>query len=161
MAAGMEIVKIAGQMRKLPKVIQHRFPRERAQALVRCAGVERIGRMRDDRADSVLCRKRTVRRKIRLIKRLRRAAARVAREELERIRTDGNGFFSHVQKPFRRGKVASNLLHRILLLFLSSAFSIPPRHALHQPCSRRTFFCRNSCRLCFYICSARKKRANI
>ena len=87
-------------MRKPPKVIQHRFPRERAQAFVRCAGVERIGRMRDDGADPVLCRKRAVRRKIRRIKRLRRAAARVSREELERIRADGNGFFSHVQKPF-------------------------------------------------------------
>ena len=74
--------------------------------------------MRDHGADPPLRRKRAICGNIRFIERLRRAAARVPRKELERVRADGDGLLPHMHKPLRRGKMAPDPDHHVLLFLL-------------------------------------------
>lgn len=53
-AAGVEVVEIARQVLEALDVVGHRLVREAAQVLLGCAGIHRVGRVRDKRDDRVL-----------------------------------------------------------------------------------------------------------
>ena len=95
MAARMEIVEIPRRRLEPREIIRERLPRERPQRRLRRAGVQRIGRVRDDRAEALRARERAKRRHILRIERLRAPAARIAREKRERARAERDRLAPH------------------------------------------------------------------
>ena len=100
-AARMHVVELAGRVLHAREVLRQRHAREIARLLGRRCRVERVGRMREDALDALLGRVRAKRRHVRRVDRLGFSAARVAREELERVGVDGHGVLRHVEIALR------------------------------------------------------------
>ena len=101
MASWMHVVKLTRRFFHSHEVVRQRCTRKLARFGSLRAGVERIGCVRQDTRDA-MCRGELVERgHVGGIDCLRLAPARVAREELERVRVNRNGVFRHRRKALR------------------------------------------------------------
>ena len=116
MAARMEIVIIARREFQPPEVVRHRFPGKRPQAVLFRAGIQGIGRMRDETHDLILLREGEERVHVFRVDFLRLAAARIAREKSEHVRAQFLRFLPHREIPARRRKMIPDMqrFHNIL-----------------------------------------------
>ena len=123
MAARMEVVVIARRELHATEVVRHRLPGEGPQAVLFCAGIQRIGSVRDEAHDLVFLREREERVHVLRVDFLRLAAARVAGKKGERVRAQFLRFLSHGQVPARGGKMISDM-QRFHAAFLSNRFVV-------------------------------------
>ena len=99
--AGMHIVQLVRRLLHAHEVLRQHLQGEFAGARLVGGGIQRVGRMREDARDAVFGRERVERRHVGRVDGLRTPAARVAREELERVRVDGGRIFRHAQIALR------------------------------------------------------------
>ena len=101
MASRVHVVKLARRFFHSHEIVRQRCTRKVARFGILRAGVESVGRVRQDARDA-MCRGELVERgHVGGIDCLRLAPARVAREELERVRANRDGVFRHRQKALR------------------------------------------------------------
>ena len=101
MASRMHVVKLTRCFFHSHEVVRQRRARKLARFGVLRARVERIGRVRQDARDTMRRGELVERGHVGGIDCLRLAPARVAREELERVRVNRDGVFRHRQKALR------------------------------------------------------------
>ena len=105
----MEIIKAAGrELHALQIFRKGAFGKVAHRGLI-AARVERIGRVRHERAEALFDRPRAERRNIALFHLCRRAAARVARKEGERVRAERRGALPHRHIPSGRGYMVAEI----------------------------------------------------
>ena len=137
MAAGVKIEHRTRDMRKPLKVLAHRAVCEIAHLRVRRSSVERIGRMRQHRREVMRLHEIIQRLRVRQIKGLHAAAARVAGEELERIRAEQDRLLAHGQIALRAGEMAADMQHGQFPFFLAFFACFAPLRASYRFCSAR------------------------
>ena len=98
MAAGMKIVAAVVDVFQAMQVIRHGLDGKFPCPLRLGAAIQCVRRMGQDGREMVLRHERVDGLHIVEVQRLRRAAARVAGEELECVGADGKGFLAHVAK---------------------------------------------------------------
>ena len=111
-AAGMEIVEIAGRQFHAQQVICKNLAGKLARPLILGAGVQRIRRMRHERAQPPVPLHLYERGGVRRVGAFCCAAARIAREELKSVRADRQRGFSHCSVALRRGQMAAQIQHK-------------------------------------------------
>ena len=105
----MEIIKAAGrELHALQIFRKGAFGKVAHRGLV-AARVERIGRVRHKRAEALFGRPRAKRRDVRFLHLGRRAAARIARKEGERVRAERRGALPHRHIPSGRGYMVAEI----------------------------------------------------
>ena len=100
-AAGMHVVQLMRRLLHTAEVLGQHHEREIARLLLVGGGVQRVRRVRQDALDAMLGRIGGKGRDVFRVDGLRTAAARVAREELERVGVDGHGVLRHVEIALR------------------------------------------------------------
>ena len=154
MAAGVEVVERVRDMLKACEVICHRFACEGAQVFLGGAGVHRIGRMGDERADAVLFTVAAEGAYVVHVERLRPAAARVACKEGEDVGIEVHCGLSHGEIAAGRRKVTADVKRMVCLLHGRNSVSL--RWDAHVRAARLRFFFFGGSAVCFLKPSQRK-----
>ena len=102
-ASWMEIIVVPRHIFHAPEVVLHRIARKLERLFLFCAGVQRIGRVRDDAAKLSCMLHLHKRRRIQRVNVLGRAASGVAGKKLKGVRADGQRRPSHGRKALGRG----------------------------------------------------------
>lgn len=108
-AAGMEIVNLMGECFHPREILRKAAVGEVPHLCIGGAGVERIRRVRDQRAEAVFAAKGEERLRIRGIDRFRVSAARITREELECVRANRERDAAGRSIPFCIAQVAAEI----------------------------------------------------
>ena len=93
----MEIVERPRRERQALEIIDEDLFGKLTNTRLGRGGIQRIGRMRENRSDPVLLRIGEKRLHVRLVERFRRSTPRIAGKELEHVRTNGNGGLPHCE----------------------------------------------------------------
>ena len=101
MRTGMHVVQLMRRLLHTAEALGQHHEREIARLLLVGGGVQRVRRVRQDALDAMLGRIGGKGRDVFRVDGLRTAAARVAREELERVGVDGHGVLRHVEIALR------------------------------------------------------------
>ena len=119
MAAGVEVVEIAGQVLEALDVVGHRLVRKAPQIFLSGTGIHRVGGMRDKRDDTLIFLVLQEGFDICEVELFRPAAARIAREKGKRVRIEPRRLAPHGEKALGRGQVAADvqfIFHRHVIL---------------------------------------------
>ena len=109
MAARMEVVQAARQIFHQRQVLLKDLGRKAGYLGVCRTGIERVGGVRQQNAESVVPGELQKAGDILLVNGFSLAAARVAGKELEGVGADGEGYLAHGFVPFCGGKMASDV----------------------------------------------------
>ena len=118
-AAGVEVVEIAGQVLEALDVVGHRLVRKAPQIFLSGTGIHRVGGMRDKRDDTLIFLVLQEGFDICEIELFRPAAARIAREEGKRVCPETAGLTAHGEKALGGGEMAADvqfIFHRHVIL---------------------------------------------
>ena len=110
-AAGVEVVVVAGHILHAPQIVGHRFGGKTTDIRISRAGVERVGRMGDDLGDVVFSCELQEGCDVTLVDGLGTATAWVTGEELEGVGADRYGGFAHGEEAFGGREVTTDSKH--------------------------------------------------
>ena len=118
-AAGVEVVEIAGQVLEALDVVGHRLVCKAPQIFLSGTGIHRVGGMRDKRDDTLIFLVLQEGFDICEVELFRPAAARIAREEGKRVCPETAGLTAHGEKALGGGEMAADvqfIFHRHVIL---------------------------------------------
>ena len=116
MAAGMEVVILAGDEFHAPQVVGHGLPGEGPVFLLRTAEVQGIGRVGDDGGEMVFFHQGHQRRRVGAVQVLGLAPPGIAGKKLKGIRPQLQRLPPHGGKALGGGQVTSDVQHDFLLM---------------------------------------------
>ena len=132
-AAGVEVVHVAGDIFHPLQVVRHGHPGKLPGVLVLGAGVDGVGRVGHDGAEAVFLRQGPKGRRVGAVNGFRFTAPWVPGEKLEGVGPQGQGCLPHGQKAVGGGEMASDVQHVLLLYSRYVAHSSLSRVAVMTP----------------------------
>ena len=127
MAAGVEVIELAGDVLQPHEVVRHGLLGEGAVFLLGPAEVQRVGGVGHDGGKAPLPKQRHQRRGVIRVQVLGPASPGIAGEKLKGIRPQLQSLAAHGRKAFGGGQVASDVQHKSLRCFFSRIPYLLPR----------------------------------